>query len=291
MDQNIFQQACLIQLSTPCWQGARKIDSSVMEKIGDSEWLRGRKYLVDPELLNPIRAVIGRARKDLEKSALPFPIKGLTLVPKDCLQGIENLLQGHQQDFLEKVHEFETQYEEARVGARRSLGSLFSENDYPIDIRRNFRFEWRYFTISTPGRSTTLTPEIYEREKTKFKEMMDETRDLAMAALREEFAAHIHHIVERLTNSEENKPKIFKDSMVGKIQDYIDSFDSRNLFQDEELSNLVEKAKRIIGRANPGRIRTNSDLREQIKKKMDKVKAEIDQAIEDMPRRKIRFAA
>ena len=79
--------------------------------------------------------------------------------------------------------------------------------------------------------------------------------------------------------------------MVGKIQDYIDSFDSRNLFQDEELSNLVEKAKRIIGRANPGRIRTNSDLREQIKKKMDKVKAEIDQAIEDMPRRKIRFAA
>ena len=66
MDENIFQKACLIQLSTSCWQGSRMLDAAIMEQIGNSEWLKGRKYLVNPETLNPIRAVISRTRKDLE---------------------------------------------------------------------------------------------------------------------------------------------------------------------------------------------------------------------------------
>ena len=38
------------------------------------------------------------------------------------------------------------------------------------------------------GKSTVLPLKIYEREKEKFQSMMDETREIASSALREEFA-------------------------------------------------------------------------------------------------------
>ena len=291
MNEDIFREACLIQLSTPCWMGSRMLDATVMEQIGDSEWLRGRKYLVDPETLSPIRSVIARARKDLEKGALPFPINGLTLVPKECLGKVEEQLLSYQAGFWREVDEFETQYAEARATAKERLGPLFNEQDYPLNIRSKFGFEWRYLTLSTPGKYDVLTPEIYEREKAKFEAMMEETRELAMAALRQEFADHVGHIVDRLTKNPDGKPKIFKNSMIEKTQEFLDAFTSRNLFNDDSLAGLVAEAKEIIGGIQPGWIREDVQLQRHIRENMRAVKEEIDKAIEDLPRRKIRIAA
>ena len=100
MKENIFKEACLIQLSTSCWQGSRSIDPAIMEQIGNSDWVRGRKYLVDQEALAPIRSVINRSRKELDLMALPFPISGLTLVPKDCLARVEAKLTEYKDGLL-----------------------------------------------------------------------------------------------------------------------------------------------------------------------------------------------
>jgi len=290
VDKNIFQKACLVQLSTSCWQGSRMLDASVMEQIGNSEWLRGRKHLISPETLNPIRAVISRARKEMERQSLPFPVIGLTLVPKEQLSVIEECLTTHCNDYWHEVAKFEDQYEDARETARRNLGDLFSDADYPINIRSRFGFEWRYFVMDVPGKAGILTPELYEREKEKFMAMMEKTRDLAMAALRQEFSDHVNHIVERLTKSEDGSPKVFKNCMIQKIQDYLSIFDARNLFGDEHLAELVEKAKSVIGGVSPESIRENVWLKNSIAEGMGKIKQAIDQAIIDLPRRKVRLA-
>lgn len=290
MNSNVFQEACLLQLNTSCWQGSRMLDPAVMERIGNSEWLRGRKHLISPEALNPIRAAISRARKDVERFALPFPLVGLTLVPKEQLARIEECLARHRTDYWNEVEKFEDQYEEAREAARLNLGEFFSETDYPINIRSRFSFEWRYFVLDVPGKAGILTPEIYEREKSKFMAMMEETRELATAALRKEFADHVSHIVERLTRSEDGKPKTFKNCMVEKIQNYLDEFGGRNLFEDDHLAELVEKAKAIIGGVSPESIRENIWLKNSIAEGMGKIKQAIDHAIIDLPRRKVRLS-
>jgi len=289
MEKDLFQQACLLQLKTSCWQGSRMLEPAVMEQIGSSEWLKGRKHLINPEALNPIRAVVSRARKDMERQSLPFPVVGLTLVPKEQLDRIEECLTKHRSDYWEEVAKFEDQYEEARESARENLGDLFSDADYPIDIRRRFGFEWQYFTLDVPGKTGILTPEIYEREKEKFVAMMEETRELAIAAMRREFADHVSHIVERLTKSEDGRPKVFKNCMVEKIQAYLDVFDARNLFGDEQLAELVGKAKTIIAGVSPESIRENVWLKKSIAEGMGKIKHAIDEAVIDLPRRKVRI--
>ena len=290
MERNIFQEACLVQLSTSCWQGSRMLDAAVMEQIGSSEWLKGKKYLVNPEALNPIRAVISRARKDLERNALPFPITGLTLVPKERIAAIEEILGQHRIDFKEEVERFAEGYEDAREHARRSLGDLFSDFDYPILIRNKFGFNWRYLALETPDKYQILSPEIYERERAKFEAMMEETRKLATAALRQEFAECVSHMVERLTHDPEGKPKIFKNCMLEKVQAFLDSFNGRNLFQDDQLAGLVEQARSVLQEVDPEQIRENLWLKRRIADEMGKVKTVLDEAITDLPRRKLRLA-
>jgi hypothetical protein len=48
-----------------------------------------------------------------------------------------------------------------------------------------------------------LPAEVYERAKDKFKAMMEKTTEFAMAALREEFAGIVSHMIERLFGEEE----------------------------------------------------------------------------------------
>jgi hypothetical protein len=262
-----------------------------MERIGNADWLRGAKVLIDPDCLSSVRAVLSKARTYLAKSALPFPIHGLTLVPKETLSRIDEALCGMKAEFESEVEKFIGGYETEREKARESLGPLFNDADYPIDVRRKFRFEWRFITMDVPGRSGILSPDLYEREKEKFKALMEETRELATVALREEFAGIVRHMVERLSGEEDGKPKRFQASMLDKMGEFLDSFGDRNLFHDEKLSALVDQARDVVSGLSTEELRQDGNLRRYIAEEMDQLRVAVDGALEDLPRRKIRMAA
>lgn len=286
---DVFKRACLIQLSTPTWNGSKGLEQAIMEKIGDNtDWLRGRKFLINPELLGPVKTTVHQARNMVQRHSLPFPVNGLYLVPKESLSIIDERLEEFRERFWIKVSEFEEQYENARREAKVTLASLYNESDYPMDISHKFRFDWRFLEIGTPGKSTILSPEIYEREKQKFVSLMDETRELAMAALREEFGEIVHDLTDRLTGN--GKPRTIKSSMFNKLKEFLDDFSTKNIFEDETLMQIVEQAKSAIGGVSAYGIKYNERMQQQIKDEMGNLKVAIDSAIEDLPRRKIRMA-
>jgi len=289
-NDSIFKKACLIQLATSCWIGSRSLNQGIMDNFGNGEWLRGQKYLVNPELLGPIKTTIQMARKFLNKSALPFPMTGLYLVPKDSIVDIDGHLDIMKNEFWSKVEAFVGFYRDARDEARQGLGNLFNETDYPENIREKFRFEWRFLLLDIPSRASILSPEIYLREKEKFQNLMAETRELATIALREEFGEIISHMVEKLNGNGDGRPKVFRSNMVNRINEFLDGFQDRNLFQDEKLAGLVEQTKAMVGGLNnPYAFQCNEVLRKKITSDFDRLKISIDEAIEELPRRRIRI--
>ncbi len=290
--QSLFKKACLVQLSTSIWQCSKVLNQAILkERLGeDNDWLRGRKFLINPELLGPIKTAVHQARNNIQKFALPFPITSIYLVPKDNLTIIDERLQYYRERFWGKVGEFEALYGEAREEAKSVLGDLFNETDYPEDIRTKFRFEHRYLTLGLPGKTSMLNPEIYEREKDKFQSLMEETRELAMVALREEFGQLVTHLTDRL-NSNDGKPKMLKTAMFNKMHEFLDSFSSRNIFDDQKLIEMGEQARQAISGASSYSLQYNDVMRQKIRKGMKDLKGAVDLAIEEMPRRKIRLAS
>ncbi|MGA2223159.1 MAG: hypothetical protein ABSH41_01790 [Syntrophobacteraceae bacterium] len=194
-------------------------------------------------------------------------------------------------EFEAEVEKFISNYEDEREKARESLGHLFNESDYPIDVRRKFRFDWRFITLDIPGKSGILSPELYEREKEKFQVLMEETRELATVALREEFAGIVRHMVERLSGEEDGKPKKFKNSMMVKMGEFLESFGDRNLFNDAKLAELVDQARDVVNGLSTDELRQDGNLRKYIADEMNHLRISVDGALEDLPRRKIRMAA
>ena len=118
---------------------------------------------------------------------------------------------------------------------------------------------------------------------------MDETRELAISALREEFAKTVNGLTEKL-NKDSAQPKVIKSSMFNKMREFLDGFGTRNIFEDEVLVELSQQAKALIEGVSPDGIKKNDIMLQKIKNEMNELKFAIDSAIEDMPRRKIRMA-
>jgi hypothetical protein len=284
---DIFQQACLLQLCIKTWTGAKKLPPYYVQRIGESDWIKGRKNLVDPDYLQPLKTTACKARTFVKKQALPFPIHGLSLVPKETLTSIENSLQDYQHEFDSNVRYFLSRLEEAKDHARLVLGQMYDALDYPQDLEQKFGFTWQYVTLSMPGQNNLLSPALYEREKAKFQNLMETTREEAILALRQEFSDLVGHLSERLTNDGESRPKVLRKSVIEKLHEFMDSFQNRNLFQDDTLSELISSTKLIINGVDVESLKSNNFLRDSIKSSMDDIKENIDEAIEDLPRRRI----
>jgi len=156
-----------------------------------------------------------------------------------------------------------------------------------VDIGSKFSFAWRFIILDVPnGNSGVLSPEVYEREKTKFVQTMEEARELAIVSLREEFSGMIQRITERFTNGNGAKSKIFKNSSVNNFYEFFETFRERNIFRDSELAELVDQAEAILGGKTAETIRSNDQLKDHIRGGM----ADVEKSMEDIfsqPRRRI----
>ena len=289
--QNIFEEACLLRLSISVWSGIKKLDPAVMEQLGESDWLKGRKHLIDPEYLSPIKGSAQKARCLIKKQALPFPMAGLNLVPKEQITTIENQLQDIRHEFLSNTRLFMRNYNHARQEAQQVLGNLFDPLDYPIDPSEKFSFHWQYVNLAMPGNSQLLSPKLYEQEREKFLNLMEETREQAIAALRTEFAELVSHLTDRLGTNGNEKPKILRSSVLENLNEFLDGFNARNLFQDNELQRLVDNTRTLVNGIDVELLRDNQALRESIRQDFEQVRLEVDQAITDLPRRRIHLEA
>ena len=286
--ENIFEMGCLIQLSTSVWGARRKIKTGqITDMAGANEWLSTHKKLIDPCALKPIQKVASAARGYLSGVSLPFPINGMLFVPKEMISRVDKELYRFKSEFDSKIEDFVSRYDELREVAVVYLGDLFNETDYPVDIRSKFSFAWRFIVLDVPnGKAGVLSPEVYEREKTKFVQTMEEARELAIVSLREEFSSMIKRVTERFTNGHGTKSKIFKNGTVNNFYEFFETFRERNIFRDSELAELVDQAEAILGGKTAETIRSNDQLKDHIREGM----VEMEKSMENIlsrPRRRI----
>jgi hypothetical protein len=290
MTENIFQKGCLVQMSVSKWGGVKKIDKSKLSNIVEQagyDWVTATKKLVDPTSLKPICKINNSARNWLATISLPFPINGMVFIPKDLINKVDEKLGEFKIKFIDAVMNFSEEYSDLRGTAKTYLGELFNEIDYPVDIGSKFNFNWRFIILDVPnGDTKLLAPEVYAREKEKFIQTMEEARGMAIDALREEFSQMVGRITERFTQTGNGKPKIFKNTTIDGFYEYFQTFKDRNIFHDDELTSLVNRAQDILNGNNVEQIRSNETLKEDIRYGMSDIEGELDKLF-NRPRRKI----
>jgi ribosomal protein L17 len=79
-------------------------------------------------------------------------------------------------------------------------------------------------------------------------------------------------MVDRLT-SDNGKPRVFRDSLVSNLADFLQVFDVRNLGNDEDLAKLAERCRELMAGVAPKDLRTDTALRAEVQRGFSEVKA------------------
>lgn len=174
------------------------------------------------------------------------------------------------------------------------LGPLWNEKDYPTPdkLEKSFDLDWYFLNLGVPE---NIPDEIKAEAQEKFKQRLTNAADQIEDALREEFLSMIEHAQERLTVQAGEKPKVFRDSMLGNILQFIQTFDFKNVFRDEQLEQVVARAKSVLldDNGNPRmtaeKLRTFASVRKEANTKFAEIKTALDTMIEQKKSRRFEF--
>jgi hypothetical protein len=284
--ESVIQSCSILKFSTKYWRGVKRLPTDVLERIGNTDWVSGSKHLVSPEVVAPPANIVQAANKYLEKKSTPFPITSMKAINKNLISDVHQALFEFKDQFDQAVYGVKDSYDMAQDHARPILeaSGLYNELDYPQDLSPFYKFEWQFLTLGTP-QIGIISPEIYEQEVEKMRKTWEQARELTAKAMRYELAELVEHMLDRLNGG--GAKKTFRDSMIYNFHEFFETAGDRNLFADEEIAKLTQRAQEILRGVDPQDLRDYDDLRDRVTSSMHHLKGMIDESIVELPRRMI----
>lgn len=267
----------------------KRLKDSQFQHEGDPAMVKAQKKLLASPELREVGKLDGQLREFFRLEALPFPQPSTYLIPKEQVTVVVDRITSFKKKRQRLIDKFVDSYPERKEEAEKRLGPLFNERDYPSvqEVKEAFNF-WHLFTnYGTPDSLRTINESIWLDEKAKAAAQMTNAVDEIMAVRRELLLKMVNHLAEKL-GEENGKQKIFRDTTVEKLQDFLDKFEKMNVVNDDEASRLVKKARILLSGKSADELRTTEGVRETVKKGMEKIAAELTTLVEDRPSRKMR---
>ena len=277
------------------WLGIRKSLSTdqktqAAQPFGaEGQYLAASKRLLDTKhpAFKAVSAVKGRLVSFWRDMTLPFPEAGIRLIRQDQIELFNDRISALRDELDKAVTKLNDHYAELRDVARDRLGTLYNAADYPASLTGMFRVEWDFPSVEPPGYLMQLNPSLYEQQRRRMVARFEQAVQLAEDAFVGEFDKLVGHLVERLSGSDDGKPKIFRNSAVKNLHEFFDRFRTLNVHSSEQLDRLVETAQTALGRIGAGQLRGNDALRRDIATQLSAVGSQLEGLMVDRPRRRV----
>lgn len=277
------------------WFGTRKSLSSEQKAQAadtfhaEGKYISAGKKLIDTgdASFRAVTSVRTQATAYFKGMSLPYPEPAIRLVPQGSIEQIDARMQTFRAELAEAVDQLDRRFGELKYEARDRLGDLYNDGDYPDSLRGLFDLAWEFPSVEPPEYLRRLNPQLYEQECDRVKSRFDEAVQLAEAAFLDELNKMVEHLAERLAGSEDGKPKVFRDSAIENFTEFFARFQRLNIRSNEELDQVVERARRVIDGVAPQSLRDNGSLRQQITSQLSVVQSSLDGLMVDRPRRNI----
>jgi hypothetical protein len=266
-----------------------KIDAGDTEKT----LLRLSKQLLDSDELRAIDTADNAFKQWLYTRAVPgAPFRaGIHVIPARLISEVDTKLAIYQANRERLIERFLLAYPQRIAEARERLGAQFKGTDYPPKeaLKAAFRVDFSYFTFETPQSLAGISKELFDREKDKAREVWQQAQDDMREAMRACFAELVDHMRDRLKTADDGKPRIFRDSLVANLKDFLSTFPARDITNDGELAALCDRARSLLDGIEPDDLRKQEPLRENVRASMDEIKRDLDAAVTAASTRRRKF--
>ena len=277
------------------WFGVRKTLSpeqkaEAAEAFGAAgEFLSAGKKLLDTRhpAYHAVSSVRGRIQSVWKGLSLPYPEPAIRLIRRDDIERLDAQLTALRGELADAVEQLDRRYAELRTAAQQRLGRLFNLSDYPASLSGLFAVEWDFPSIEPPDYLRQLNPELYEQECRRVSARFDEALQLAEQAFLAELSQLVTHLTDRLSGTEDGKPKVFRDTVVSKLTEFFERFRRMNVRSNDQLDQLVSQVEDLVNGVQPQSLRENRVLRESVAAELNQLQPVFDGLLVDRPRRNL----
>lgn len=298
--QQINERCVLLSLSFSVWGLTRKVKRKKLQ-ISTAEGeevpeqaLRLSKRLVKCAAYDRIVSADSETRRRItDDVGLPFRKGVLVAIPMRLVERVMQLLQERKAVREDEIDAFIAAYDGAVEQAREDLGPLFREADYPTDdqVKEAFGFRWSFVELAAAGGLKDISEAMYQSEKTKVEQEWQGAAETMRESLRTAFDALVESLRERLDGERAGgKAKIFRDSRVESLREWIALFSDRDVTGDGELAAMVTKAESLLDGTSADELRKDPIQRQSTADALGEIQASVKTlCVKDAPKRKFRL--
>jgi hypothetical protein len=288
--EDLARKTVFIKLHLGLLGNSRKVSSSQVEVDADKALIRVSKTLLDSPELQAIRTLDGDIRRYLYDTCLPFDV-GIHLLPLALLETVDKRLGEFKEKRDELVEVFLAAYPRLCQEAAARLRTLYNPADYPPvwEVRSHFTLSWQYVSYGVPEQLGEISGRIFETEREKAAQAMSEACDEIQQVMRASLLELVSHLRDRLTDQPDGKPQRLRESTLQKLRGFLSTFDLRNVVDDQELKEQVDKARALLEGVSTDALRNMPLIRAQVREGMADLAAQMDVLAGDRVSRKFRF--
>ena len=272
------------------WGNIKKADKSMIETDSNKNMLKLSKCLIESPEYDAILSFQAKVRQYLVMRSVPSFFKaGIYLFKEESVELIDEYIKNQVLELNRLVNALIEVYPEQVRAARIQLNGQFNESNYPdtATLRKLFKIEWNWIKLSIPEQ---LPQQIFESEKEKAEQQWQEAAEEIIMCLRNGFKELVDHAIDRLTVRPGQNKKVFRDSLIENIKEFIETFNMRNIMNDTELAEQVRKARGILSSISPADLRFNDGIRDYTSDKFKTIQKELDRMIVTSPSRRFSFS-
>ena len=277
------------------WFGVRRTLSDEQRRAAalafgaEDSYLSAAKKLLDTghPAFRRVSQIRSKAIQYWKSRSLPFPEPGIRLIGNDDISDLNSRMADLREELNDAVADLGEMFTELKSAARLRLGSLFVEADYPEEIRGLFEINWEFPSVEPPEYLLRLSPAIYQQECQRVQNQFDDAVKLAEQAFIDELSSLVTRLSERLTGNADGKPKVFRDSAIENLTDFLERFQKLNIHSNSQLDDLVERARSVVNGVQPQQLRSSDDLRQKVVTQLSGIQSVLEGIMVDRPRRRI----
>jgi hypothetical protein len=221
---------------------------------------------------------------------LPFEV-GIHLLPLGLVETVEEKLREFKDKRGELVESFLSASPRLCREAAGRLRTLHNPTDYPPvdEVRSRFTFAWQYVSYGVPEQLREISAQFFQEEREKAVVAMSEACSEIQQVMRASLLELVSYLRDRPGDQPDGKPQRLRESTLQKLRDFLGTFDLRNVVDDQELKEQVEKARALLEGVSTNALRNMPLVRAWVREGMADIATQMDVLAGDRISRKFRF--
>ena len=273
----LASSAMLVELNISNWAGRKKDNRASADVTSQNYAATGvanvnKKLLANNADLKAIQTHVTAMRNMHAAMTMPWSNSGLRLLPTAQYFKYTGAMSDMENKFWDLVNAFLSNYNDAVIDVQMLLGDLFSRDDYPTaeELQRKYRVHINYMPLPDAGDfRVDISNEALREVKEQYADFYTTQYNTAMNDVWTRLHKALTNMSERLDYGSKEDKKVFRDSLVGNVNDMVELLRVCNVTSSPQMAQMADKLEEAMAGVTPDGLREDDTFRAETKRAVD----------------------